>query len=621
MNPKMAARRDGAGMDRQTRRARRGAVRAVALAGGVALIGAAGITTATTAQAATVTAVVTRAPLPTAAAASRVAVASAPAALAAITPQGAIGQGAGCTGDLGASVTCTLTARPTADITAGGATAHVWSFVGSAGGTDLNNPTIVATAGQQVTINVTNNLPTLSQPFPLSLAIPGMAGIATDYQGADAGATASVSFTPQQPGTYIYQAGHILRRDGNGAFTGGDVGPREVAMGLAGVLIVRPSDFATTPTVFGVANQTPANQFDDEAALLLTDVDPAFAAAPDTYDLRKFNGTIRLINGKAYPNTDPVASGPGRKVLLRYANAGVVSHSMGVLGARQSVVGIGGHASTGQGLVADTITAGTTEDAIVAVPATGSGKLAVADASGRLDTNGAASGARRQLVFGGMLTFVTYDAAAVAADTVGPNSTITGVSPSPVTSSGDVTVTASFVDPPVGTAGLSSAISKAEVAIDAFATSGNATFTLTSTGANSATGTATIPAAALAGLSSGTHLVLVRAYDSAATPNVGPTASQSLVVDLGGPSVGAASLSPSMTNGVATQRPTRTGCASRPPVMRRPREAPSPRWPTPSTVERRWPSRPSPPHRSSQARRSSPGRPSPASPRAPTPSP
>ena len=67
----------------------------------------------------------------------------------------------------------------------------------------------------------------------------------------------------------------------------------------------------------------------------------------------------------------------------------------------------------------------------MAVPATGSGKLAVADASGRLDTNGAASGARRQLVFGGMLTFVTYDAAAVAADTVGPNSTITGVSPSP----------------------------------------------------------------------------------------------------------------------------------------------------------------------------------------------
>ena len=220
MNPKMAARRDGAGMDRQTRRARRGAVRAVALAGGVALIGAAGITTATTAQAATVTAAVTRAPLPAAAAASRVAVASAPAALAAITPQGAIGQGAGCTGDLGASVTCTLTARPTADITAGGATAHVWSFVGSAGGTELNNPTIVATAGQQVTINVTNNLPTLSQAFPLSLAIPGMAGIATDYQGADAGATASVSFTPQQPGTYIYQAGHILRRDGNGAFSG-----------------------------------------------------------------------------------------------------------------------------------------------------------------------------------------------------------------------------------------------------------------------------------------------------------------------------------------------------------------------------------------------------------------
>ena len=84
-------------------------------------------------------------------------------------------------------------------------------------------------------------------------------------------------------------------------------------MGLAGVLVVRPADFATTATVFGGANQTPANAFDDEAALLLTDVDPAFAAAPDTYDLRKFNGTIRLINGKAYPAPTPSRRRPGTR--------------------------------------------------------------------------------------------------------------------------------------------------------------------------------------------------------------------------------------------------------------------------------------------------------------------
>jgi hypothetical protein len=507
-------------------------VRALSVVGGLALFVAAGITTAQAASASG---------------------AAAQAALAPVTPQGALAQGAGCTGGVGEAVTCTLVATATADIAAGGATAHVWSFVGG-GTTPVNNPTIVATAGQAVTINLTNSLPTtLSRQFPLSLAVPGLSGLTSDYQGVDAGSSKTYTFTPAQPGTYVYQAGHILRRTAQGGFDGGDVGPREVAMGLAGVLVVRPADFATTATVFGGANQTPANAFDDEAALLLTDVDPAFAAAPDTYDLRKFNGTMRLINGKAYPSTDPIASAPGHKVLLRYANAGVISHSMAVLGQRQSVVGISGHLSTGEGLIADTITAGSTEDAIVAVPTSGgSGRLAVFDASGRLDTNGATSGARRQLVFGGMLTFIQYDAASVTTDTVGPTSTITAVTPGTVTSTGsDVTVTASFTDPPVGAAGLASPISSAEVAVDAFKPSGNITFALTPSG-NSATGTATIPGAAFAGLSSGTHTILVRAYDSATPPNVGPTASASIVVNVAGPTVSLASLSPRATNGVAT---------------------------------------------------------------------
>src|SRR5437764_561145 len=115
------------------------------------------------------------------------------------------------------------------------------------------------------------------------LALFVAAGITTAQAASASGAAAQAALAPVTPQ--------------------GDVGPREVAMGLAGVLVVRPADFATTATVFGGANQTPPNAFDDEAALLLTDVDPAFAAAPDTYDLRKFNGTLRLINGKAYPST------------------------------------------------------------------------------------------------------------------------------------------------------------------------------------------------------------------------------------------------------------------------------------------------------------------------------
>jgi len=63
-------------------------------------------------------------------------------------------------------------------------------------------------------------------------------------------------------------------------------GPREVAMGLSGALIVRPTGFTNPATDYGAGTE-----FNDEAALVLTDVDPRLNADPLHFDLRNFDGT------------------------------------------------------------------------------------------------------------------------------------------------------------------------------------------------------------------------------------------------------------------------------------------------------------------------------------------
>jgi len=187
------------------------------------------------------------------------------------------------------SPSCDLFAKAGTD-TVGGHVLPVWNF--TQGDTTVTgaNPVIVATAGDTLHITLHDAL-----TVPVSLSIPGLANVAPDYAGAAPAATKSYTVTVDRPGTYIYQAGHI---------GGSDPGPREVAMGLAGALVVRP---AGTPNQV-LASSAPASGFDDEAVLVLSDVDPLFAAAPATYDLRSFNGAYRMINGQVYPATAPILS-------------------------------------------------------------------------------------------------------------------------------------------------------------------------------------------------------------------------------------------------------------------------------------------------------------------------
>jgi FtsP/CotA-like multicopper oxidase with cupredoxin domain len=247
----------------------------------------------------------------------------------------------------------------------------------------LPGPVLSVNEGDTVTINVTNALPgtrTLTFEAP---------GVSFDPGPTDAvtGATVIRSFTASAPGTYLYQSG-------------GDAG-RQEAMGLYGELIVRS---LTAGQAYGAATTA----YDVEANLLLSQVDPSFNAAPDTFDMRNYLATYWLINGKAYPDTAPgITAAVGQRVLLRYVNAGYDNTSMALLGMHEHVLARDANLLNNPFFAdAETIPAGGTEDAIATMPATAppsSNGFPLFNRNLHV-TNG--TGGADQTSGGGMMTFI-----------------------------------------------------------------------------------------------------------------------------------------------------------------------------------------------------------------------
>jgi Multicopper oxidase len=425
-------------------------------------------------------------------------------------------------------VTCELWAKP-GSLTLAGGSVPVWGFADTAGGAaGTPGPVLTATSGQSVTLTVHNGL-----PHALALAVPGVASTGAagdDTTGAAPGGTASYSFTAPAPGTYLYEAGHTA------------MGARQVAMGLVGALVVRPADFADNQTLDG----TSTTAFDDEVVLVLTEVDPAFNAAPASFNLKAFHPTHRLINGQEFPNTTGIATDHTRRTLLRYVNGGVLGHSMGVLGVKQQVLATNAKPSSDRpALVADMIAAGQTEDALVTFPAGGADRLPVYETAGTLDNAGQAVGTTRIVGFGGMLTFLTAGTVATG-DNVGPTVSNVAVSPNPATPAGTATVTATASDATTG----NSAIKAAEFVIDSQNVAlGTGTAMDPVDGAWDEVNepvTGTISTAVLSTLTQGTHTMYVRAQDSAL--KWGAVSSASFRVGNTGPTTTGLSLTPNPVN-------------------------------------------------------------------------
>jgi FtsP/CotA-like multicopper oxidase with cupredoxin domain len=252
----------------------------------------------------------------------------------------------------------------------------------------LPGPVLSVNEGDDVTITVTNALPPDPTPATdgttdhvVSLEIPGVSLAAGDVDAA-VGETATISFHAGAPGTYLYESA-------------GDSG-RQEAMGLYGALIVRPA-------TAGQAYDAASSAYDVESILVLSQVDPDFNAAPDTFDMNEYLATYWLIDGKSYPDTASVTAGSGERVLLRYLNAGYDNTSMSLLGMHQRVLARDARLLGNPFLAAtETIPAGGTEDAIALVPSTAPPS---ADGFALFNrnlhvTNGHAAGT------GGMLTFI-----------------------------------------------------------------------------------------------------------------------------------------------------------------------------------------------------------------------
>jgi Multicopper oxidase len=279
-------------------------------------------------------------------------------------------------------------------------------------------PAIVVNEGDTVTVNLHNNLTEAT-----GLLFQGQTMV-PDRSGVIAGGMKPYTFTAKT-GTSLYEAALLPGAQ------------HQSARGLVGALVVKS---ATAGQAYAQTTST----YDEEATVVVSELDPALnnSANPAAFDMRTFNPTFGLINGKASPNTDPIPAVAGHKLLLRMVNGGSQPHSLGLLGLRQTVIANdGSELRYSHNVVADTVGPGQSADALVSIPAAApaGSKFAFYDASATLH-NAGASGT------GGMLAFITTGAGAV---NTAPVTTNVSVSPKPaLTTTMNVTLTGTITPAP-----------------------------------------------------------------------------------------------------------------------------------------------------------------------------
>lgn len=399
-----------------------------------------------------------------------------------------------------AVVSFDLYAMPGSLTLPGPTTVPVWGYsLAPAGPAQVPGPVLVVTQGDTVNVTLHNGL-----AVPTALYFQGQSMI-PDLTGAAPGGTQPYSFVATDPGIYLYEAGLLAGAQYQGP------------MGLYGALIVRPTLGAN------YAYNDAATLFNVEAPIVLSEIDPALnnAASPATFDMRNYAAKYFLINGKAYPQTTPIAVPAGQTLLLRYVNAGQQIHTMAVLGLYQQFLSLGGSQLPWyRKLTSELLPAGDTADALVVVPlvaqvegAAPEGinapptRFALYEASGLLHNNGAKD-ANGMPLYGGMLTFI--DSSADPGAPQGPVASNLALAPNPANGTVNVLLTGSVSDVGRG----DNPIAAAEFAID-LTTNPAHPMTAVDGSFNSPTeavqGTITI--ADMAALLAGSHTIHVRGQD------------------------------------------------------------------------------------------------------------
>ena len=245
--------------------------------------------------------------------------------------------------------------------------------------------TIKVPVGTWLTFTLTHS----SIPGTIDLSFPSLPAADVSHVGD----TYTVHATTL--GTSVFQPGSF-------SATTGSMAPRQVAMGLVGTLIVTPAGCSTC------AYDT--TQYQDEALVATTDLDPEFANNPATFDMSYFGQSrdanqiprkvYHVINGKSFPDTDVIDARAGDTVLLRNVNAGVTDKSIGILGLHETLLARNASLyKDPQTFIAPLVGPGETADLTVKITGAAGQRYSLMD-QGRQENHGTPSG------FGGALTFL-----------------------------------------------------------------------------------------------------------------------------------------------------------------------------------------------------------------------
>ena len=479
----------------------------------------------------------------------------------------------------GTTRTCDLFAKGNGTVTAGtGAdkkTIPFWGFTTTETATPvLGGPELVATEGEKLAFTVHNELD--PKAGPLSITVPGLIG-APDLTGVAPGTTgpsnpASGPFTLTRPGTYIYEAG----------LTAG--GARQVAMGLSGVLIVRPSEptasssarcaYDAAVNTDCVTNKDPNNYFDREKLVVVNELDANYSANPFTSDTGAYHPTNYFIDGVSYdtskaaldpsdlafdPTVDNVRldAARGDAVLLRYADLGLREHSVNLMQLQQTETARDANLLPGTHVQnTEFLNAGETADTFVTIPAaaTKGTQYPLFDAGFHLN-NGDVGG------LGGMYTYLDV-VNGLDAGNLGPMGTAASATPTFSATAPNVDnaqiptmdVTAAFSARPPSTA----TVDKVQWALDGVPGSGGlwqqSSATASPTGSTTASFAFTIPANLMDQLLGaepdrifGDHTIWFEAIDSAGI--AGPPIGASFALARRDAVISTLSIDPKVTNG------------------------------------------------------------------------
>jgi FtsP/CotA-like multicopper oxidase with cupredoxin domain len=181
-------------------------------------------------------------------------------------------------------------------------TMFMWSYAPAGGGFQHPGPILCVNEGDTVTVTLTNSLPNYrSVPVRTSVMFPGQEdvqanGLPAQPDLANASLTNSIapgesviySFVASRPGTFIYESGTDTKM--------------QVAMGLFGALIVRPTmgnDFVYNR---GDSQFTSTEEF----LALLSEIDPYQHQAVEmnkVFNMNNYRARYWMINGRGFPDS------------------------------------------------------------------------------------------------------------------------------------------------------------------------------------------------------------------------------------------------------------------------------------------------------------------------------